>query len=399
MAPALRSRTALIAALLAAACGSRGEAEAEPRPVDTTTLADDRLADAVLAECHSPLRDDMTRVAATVTFANGEVVQLFAHLPDQLRVQSAGVRLTKNGERVVRFDDPDQPVDAATRTRVAQLATLLDAAAFGPLHRAQRCERTGPAGFAVTTSEGTRVAVELRPHTLLPARLQFPDAVVAVHGYLRTPTTWIARDLEHGALGHCRIVFDSNAIVWDRDFFAPGQPPKHDARPEAMRLVPGGTPEGNSPTPILVTTPALRWAVVRDPGDWAGRVAAYRPLHEELTRQDQQIAGFPVFWQEQDARWLAAPFRQRDGGPAFVAPEHWTIRELPTARWLVVYPPTGDLAQRVADGEQRLRAACTAQQLQPVGPITHQPFVHLQEGEPPAARLAAPTVRMAVRIE
>ena len=86
-------------------------------------------------------------------------------------------------------------------------------------------------------------------------------------------------------------------------------------------------------------------------------------------------------------------------GPDFAAPAEWTVQALPAARWLVVYPPDGDLAQKRAAGERLLRDALAARHLTSVGPIVTQPFVHLEDGLPPADKLAAPTVRMAVRLE
>jgi hypothetical protein len=122
-------------------------------------------------------------------------------------------------------------------------------------------------------------------------------------------------------------------------------------------------------------------------------------LHDELVRQDQAIAGFPVFFAENGRRWLAAPFRQRPEGGAFVPPRDWTLRDVPDSRWLVVYPPDGDLAHKVAEGERMLADALRARRATGNGPITSQPFFHLEEGEPPASKLAAPVVRIAVRID
>jgi hypothetical protein len=382
------------------ACGQQPHAAPLPTPraVDTAAIADEALVDAVLTECHAPLRGRMRRLVATVQFADGSPTQLFAELPDKLRVQAADARFLLVGDTIARLDEPERAPTAAEQRRVRLLQALLDAAAFGPLHRAAACRRTGPAAFALTTREGTEVGLELRPGTLLPRALRLPAGTITVLDYLHTPTSWVACELEAPELGRCRVVFDDGAVDWAKDFFALPEA-AHAPAANGTRITPSGRPEPQSATPTSVAVAALRWAVVRDPGDWPGRVAAYRPLHRELERQNQFVAGFPVFWREGDEAWLAAPFRQRESGPAFAAPSDWTVRELPDARWLVVYPRDGDFAQRCAAGERMLRDALAAQHLDARGPITAQPYVHLEEGEPTADKLAAPTVRIAVRIE
>lgn len=347
----------------------------------------------------------MARVAATVQLADGSDVQVFAELPDKLRVQTPAARYLLRGEAVVRLDEGAPAATAAEVLRVQQLRAVLDAAAFGPLHRATGCARLGPATFELTSAGGATTTLELRPGTLLPGSFRNAAGTVTIVDYLRTPTTWIARELELAApgqaqLGRCRVHFESGRIDWAADFFAlPGTAAATTPPADRPLLVPGASTEPQSPVPVLVDGKPLRWAIVRDPGNWPSRVAAYAPLHEELTLQDQAIAGFPVFWQEDGERWLAAPFRQRRDGAAFVAPKAWQVRDLPGGRWLVVYPAEGDLPQKIAAGERLLQEAMRAQRLTPQGPITAQPFFHLQEGEPPADKLAAPKVRMAVRVE
>ena len=157
--------------------------------------------------------------------------------------------------------------------------------------------------------------------------------------------------------------------------------------------------EPRSPVPILVEGKALQWIVFPDPGTWPERVAAYGPVHAEVARQDQQIAGFPLLFADGERRMMGLPFRQRPQGAALVAPKEWTIRSLPASRWLVVYPPDGDLAARLATGEKLLQAELARQDLRATGPIAAQPFLHLHEGEPAADKLTAPIVRVSVPVQ
>ncbi len=351
----------------------------------------------MLDECQRPLRGRMDRVSAIVTLPDGAEYQLFAQLPDQLRVQAGSERLLLVGDRIARIDG-DAAVPAADAARVRALRTLLDAAAFGPLQRATGCKRLGPATFALTQPAGGAVTLELRAQTLLPGALTLPGGTVRIVDYVPQPVTWIPRTVELDGLGRCRVHFVDAAVDWAEDFFRlpPEKAPKSDPGERTRVAVPGASREKRSPTPVAVDGRQSRWVVLADPGDWPGRVVAYQPVHAELERQGQLIFGFPHLWQQDGKRWLGVPFRAREGGKQFVAPAEWQIRDVPAARLLEVFPPTGDLAARIADGERLLQEAMKAQGLTAAGPITAQPYVHLDEGEPAAAKLAAPVVRLSV---
>ena len=372
-----------------------------PRAVDLTAIADGDLVDAVLDECQRPLRGRLDRIAAVVRLPDDTEVRLFAQLPDKLRAVSAGGSHLLLGEDVHRLGADTAgaaPPDEAERVRL--LRTLLDAALLGPLHRAQGCRRVGATEWEVTQPGGATARVVLLPDTLLPASLT--DARGAVHfvDYLRTSTTWMVRRATLAGLGECTLQFVVDDLAWAPDFFTPKrrETTTPDGEPERRRL-PVAAGEARSPDPFVAETAATDWVVVEDPGTWPARCERYAPLHAELLRQGQHVAGFPILWQEDGARWLAAPFRRRPDGAAFVRPAGWTIRSMPAGKWLVVYPPAGDFAARLADGERRLREALAARQLTAPGAIVAQPFLHLEDGPPPADKLAAPTVRVAVRIE
>ncbi|MBL9077906.1 MAG: hypothetical protein JNL08_10410 [Planctomycetes bacterium] len=397
MAQGVRTSSAVAASALLALAGC-GDAPATPTPraVDLAAIADAELVAAVLDECHRPLRGQLDRIAAVVTPPDGHQVQLFAELPRRLRCQTEqGSWLLVDDDAYRLGDDAAATVAAADRLRLQQLRTLLDAALFGPLHRATGCSRTGAATWQLAQPGGDPVTLALRPGTLLPAQL----GQVQVLDYLRTPTTWIVRRAALDGLGPCDVRFVFNDLAWAPDFFAP--PDRRDTAPRpatgTLRLPAQGS-EPRSPVPVLVDAPALRVIVRADPGDWPGRCASYAPLHAELVRQQQRVAGFAMLWQQDGRAWLAAPFRRRDDGPEFAPPAGWTVRDFEAGRWLVVYPQDGDLAARVATGTRQLQDALAAQRLTAAGPVLAQPFVHLEEGEPPASKLAAPTVRMSVPV-
>lgn len=398
MAQGVRSRLAVGAAvLLAGACGGSAPGngnDTTPRAVDTAALAAEELVAVVLAECHAPLLHTMDRVTAVVVLADGSEWQLFAQLPDRLRAQGPAGGFVLRGANVLPVDGDGAPPPPSTSDQLFALRALLDAAAFGPLHRATGCTRTGPASFVLAQPAGPPIEVELRPGTLLPARFRGPGHEVIVHDYLRTSTTWIVRTAELPPLGRCTLRLRLPDMDWAPDFFAPrsGAVP-----PDRPRLtLPGAGREPRPATPALVDGRPSRWIVVPDPGGWPARVAAYQPLHDELTRQDQQIAGFPYFWQQEGRRWLGVAFRRRAGGPEFEPPVGWRLRDVPAARWLEVFPPDGDLEARIAAGERLLQEALRAGGHEAAGPIAAQPYFHLDEGPPPAHKLLDPVVRLSV---
>lgn len=392
---------ALFALTLLAACGDPPAVippAAIPRAVPSASLDPTTLVDAVLDECHRPLRGKADRVAATIELPAGRSVQLFAQLPDDLRLQGDGEVLVLRGNDAARLAGGDSLLRPEEVARLRSLRTLLDAATLGPLHRANGCTRLGTHTFALAQPGGGSVELTLRPDTLLPAALFAGEDAVRLQDYLRTAaSTWVVQVAESKTLGRCKVRIDTGGITWNADFFAlPGE-----TKPAGNRRVvtPGVQVESKSPTPILVDGQAVRWVVIDDPGDWGARTKQYAPLFAELQRQQQANAGFPVLFREQDRAWLAAPFRQRVKGPALAAPAGWQLRDFAPGKWLVVYPADGDLAARIAAGERMLRAAVESSGLTPRGPITAQPYLRLEEGEPAADKLAAPTVRMALPVQ
>lgn len=386
----------MLTAILFAACSDPATA---PRAVDTTTLADERLVDAVLDECHRPLRGQADRVAAWIELPDGSELHAFARLPHDLRVQGPKGQRLLCGDAVSGFGGAGNAPTEAEGAQLRALRTLLDAVVLGPLHRSRGCRRVGPTTFVLQQPDGTETELELRGGTLLPIRLGRGQDLVLLDEHLHTAAgTWIAQVASSAALGRCRVRIELGGVAWAPDFFTlPG-----DARPATTRPItaPGVVVETRSPTPILVDAPAVHWVVLADPGGWAERTAAYTPLHAELQRQQQSIAGFPVLFHDDDGQArLAAPFRRRKDGPEFSPPAGWRLREFAAGRWLVVYPADGDLAGRLAAGDRLLRSAASERGLRVRGPLTAQPHVHLEEGPPTAAQLAAPVVRMALPVE
>jgi hypothetical protein len=385
--------------LLLAACGDEPAVTPAPartpRPVAADELPETSVAAAILAECHAPLRGRMDRVAVTITRPDGTTLQAFAELPQRLRVQSRDGTIVLDGEQVDRLDGA--AVDAATAAATRELRDLVDAAAFGVLHRAEACRRSAPGTYVLTTAGG-EATVTLRPGTLLPATITAHGATFRIDEYLTTSTTFVARVLTAPTLGRCRIVFEQGDLAWATDFFRPTPP----ERPDGSRTrlpSPGSGAEPRSPTPIVRDQAELQLACVRDPGDWPARAAAYAPLHAELERQGQHIAGFPVFFHADGADWLAAPFRRRPDGAAFASPSGWDVRPVPAARWLVVYPAGDGLDARRAAGERSLQQVLAEGGHTAAGAVQWQAFLHLEDGIPPPAKVATAVLRMAVRLQ
>lgn len=384
-------------AILIAACSDPANA---PRPVDTAALDDVRVVEAVLDECHRLLRGQTDRIAAWIELPDGSALRAFARLPHDLRVQGPMGQQLLCGDTAARLGGASTALTDAEQAQLRALRTLLDAVVLGPLHRSQGCRRLGPTTFALQAAGGgTETELELRAGTLLPIRIGRGADAVQLDDHLHTAAgTWLAQTASSATLGRCRVRIELGGVTWAKDFFTlPGE-----AKPPTTRpmTAPGVVVESRSPTPILVDAQAVRWVVLADPGGWPERSTAYTPLHTELQRQQQSIAGFPVLFRDDDGQdRLAAPFRRRKDGPELAPPAGWQLREFAAGRWLVVYPADGDLLARLAAGERMLRRAAQERGLRIRGPLTAQPHVHLQEGPPDAERLAAPVVRMALPVE
>ncbi len=368
----------------------------QPPVVDLAAIPDAELVDRVLATCHGPLRGDMDRVQVRLTLGDGTRIDAHADLPDKLRVVSEQGAFLLTAAGAFGLGAAPRRATEEERGWLEQLRGLTDAAALGPLQRATGCERAADGTFRIAQPGGEVIELRLRKDTLLPARVG--DVTIVDH--LRTSAAWITQTADHPVLGRVQVYFENADVRHAADFFTPP-----DLGDNATTKDPGtGTPRirvggpEKPATPIARVAKATRWLLLPDPGDWEARHAIYTPEHDRLVAQDQRIAGFPIFAMIDGKPRLAVPFRQRPGGPAATLPNDAEVHELDRGRELEVYPQGGDLATKRAAGERALRAYLDANGLEAIGPIACQPYVHLHEGTPDAARLRDVKVRMSVRI-
>jgi hypothetical protein len=400
-------RLALATLLFAALGGCRGsaaDADAAAREVDTAAMAPEAVIDAVLHECHGEL-PGWDRVLVQVTLPDGKLVQVRGRLPDLLRMHATDgtVWLLRDGGAFLLPDDgTSKPLASGELARARALAALCDAAALGPLHRRTAVTRTGPASFALAQPDGTEWQLELEPRRLLMARLRSPDGEVHVLEHLHRPTTWIVCKAEIAPLGACKLVFETTDLrIDDADYALPtpatttGLAPKDD-RATGKEVVVGGEERPAVPTPI--PGEARQALFVDDPGDWAQRAAAVQSALKVLEAAGQKLFGNVGFLTENGRARLFVPFKPRDGKPAFAPPAGADVREVLGSKLLVVWPPTGSYDARVAEGTRLLTAALRERGLTAAGPILAQPSLHLEDGAPPADKLASPKVRVAVAV-
>jgi|GEM_PF-5248990 len=377
--------------------GRRGAAKtpAGARAVARGSVLPTELQRAILEECHRPLLRRMQRVKATATTSAGEQVLVQANLPELGRVREGRSEWLLRDGRVQSLDGDLAAPDQSKRVR--DIITVVDAAAFGPLHRAQSCVQDGE---AYTLRDGDQsVTMALYADTLLPASFTIEGVTITIEDYLHTPTSWVARGLRHPRLGLCRVVFEDGGIQFPPDYFTTTR--DRDGTRAAIRApIPGAVIETQSPTPIVVEGKATQLVLMPDPGEWSTRHEPYREVIEALQAQGQRVAGFPcIFVGDQHRGMLAAPFRRREGGPAFTPPADYVLGDIPAGRLLVVYPTGGDLDARVLAGKRLLARALANRKLTAQGPMIAQPFMHLHEAPPTAAKLAEAKVRVWVRIE
>ena len=370
------------------------------RQVAVAAIADEQLVQAVLDECHGPIQRRMQQVQVTVTLPDARRLLVHADLPDRARVHAGNRDYVWVEQEVHRIDsdgNSDASNDDQDRARIAPLAGLVDAIAFGPLYRATHCQRVG-ADFLLTDAAGTKTTLQLHDGTLLPRALIYAHATVRFDAYLRTKTTWVVNRATTKVLGTCDAIFEDGGVLFGQKFFATSDGKA--ASKDAVRMTaPGVVRERESATPIVVTGRAAQWVVLAAPEDWSDRHAIYKPVHQALEAQDQMIFGFPMLWQEQGQQLLGVPFVQRKDGKALQPPADWQIRSSQETRQLVVYPQTGSLAERIRTGTELLQRAVANRKFQVLGPIIAQPFLHLHDGAPNQSKLQNCKVRVSVRIQ
>jgi hypothetical protein len=392
---------AIVFAPLAVCRRSGADADAQARDVDTAAMAPDAVIDAVLHECHGELQG-WDRVLVQVTLPDGRRFQVRGRLPDRLRMQATDGTtwlLRDGGAYVLRDDGSYKALALGELDQARALAALCDAAALGPLHRRTAVTRSGPASFALAQPDGSEWQLELEPRKLLVARLRSPDGEVHVLGHLHRTTTWIVRKAEIAPLGACDLVFETTDLVMDDADYALSKPaPKgdHPTGTNPVEVQVGGEDQPSKPTPI---TGEPRHAVfLDDPGGWEQRAAAVQTALKSLEAAGQKLFGNVGFLTENGRARLFVPFKPRDGKQAYRPPAGTDVREVLGGKLLIVWPAAGSYEQRVADGERLLTAALRERRLTAAGPIFAQPLLHLDEGVPPADKLAAPKVRVAVAV-
>lgn len=384
------------------------------RRVDREQVAADKLVQAVLDECHRPLAKRMDRVKASVTLPNKRRLLVQADLPDLARVHEGTRDFLWANQKVHRLDpgatgEPGDSGDsgdpgtegAADRARIIPLLVrIVDAVAFGPLYRASKCQKSGD-DFLLTDHDGVTTTLHLHANTLLPSALTYADqTTVRFDGYLRTKSTWVVNKATLAGLGTCDTIFEDGGLMFATDFFTPPDSASQPQPGEHVRMTsPGAARESEPATPITVARKAAQWVVLSASDDWVQRHQVYAPVHAALEAQNQQIFGFPMIWQSEGKTFLGVPFRPRNPDKALHAPAGWALEQCPETMQLVVYPPSGSLADRIRTGTAQLQRAAANRKLKMIAPIVAQPFVHLHEGAPSAAKLADCKVRMSVRIE
>jgi hypothetical protein len=383
---------------LAGGCGDPAAERQEPTHVDLAALPEAELAGRVLDECQGPLRGGMHSVFAIVTLPDGGAEQVAVELPAALRTAGPAGQFVLNGGEAAAIGAAPRPATPAETAHLLALRELLAVATLDPLRHATSCRRVAAAAVALGGAEGSATRLELRPGTLLPQRFVFSSGAVTIDDWLRTPVAWMPARLTHPRLGTCQVRFERSGVRWEPDHFAPATPAPPSLDDPARIRIAAGAIQQRSAAPQLEAARATNWLVLDDPGDWAERAAVYRPLQDALLTEGQQIAGFPILTRIDGRDAFVIPFRPRSGTALPPVAASRRVLQLAAGHELVVHPTTGDFAERRAEGERLLRAALAAQGLEADGAIRCQPWLHLDEGTPDAAALAAPTVRMSVRL-
>lgn len=372
------------------------------RLVERESIPTEQLLAAILNECHPSLQKRMTRVKVTVTLPSKRRLLVQMDLPDCARIQEGKRDSLWVNNKIYRLDDTkgDTAKDIeANRALIQPLARMVDAIAFGPLYRATKSHRDGD-DVILTDQDGLTTTLQLHDNTLLPRALIYPDnETVRFNDYLRTKSSWIVKQATLAPLGTCDTFFEDGGLVFASNFFEPPGSSKQIDSERIRMTSPGVARESESTIPITVIGKAAKWVAMTSSNDWQQRHEMYAPVHAELESQNQRIFGFPMIWKNNGQTMLGVPFRKRDNGNEFTPPDNWDIASSPRTTQLVVYPPSGSVAERILTGTAQLQRSVANRRLKMIGPIIAQPFVHLHEGVPTKSKLADCKVRMSVRIE
>ena len=385
--------------------------ELAPATVDVSSLPAEEIPERVLRECHGAI-EGMDRVAARIWLPDQTMLKLFTRLPHELRIEypDGEVQIVDH-ERAARMDrDADQgatmqPLADEAAQRARAVRALIDIATLGPIRRATACERLGPNTFRLSQPEGEPWQLVLQPDSLLVESLSGDGCQATVDEHLLTKVSRIVRQLTMDPLGSCTVRLDSVDFQFEDALFRPDRQQTVQIKANGDSAAPPAFPllqmnrERRPTTPEATPTKELWWLVVQDPGDWEQRAQVVQQQLALLSEHGQKQAGFVGLLREDGTARLAIGFRQQDkNAPAFEPPAGWDVRHVPAQQALVVFPPTGSAEDRIDAGTRQLQDRLAEQGLRATSPILAQPYFHLNEGPPPADRLANPVVRVSVHI-
>ena len=346
-----------------AACGGGDDgADGVPAPQPQRAAERDPAATlaAILERCHGARRGDFDAVALELReAADGVATTVAARLPSQLRVTTAdGQSLVIDGDQVLRRTDSGavEPTDEATRTSMRQLAAAIGLLCLQPLERAEHVVRLAAdrIGFEVDGAEHELVH---HPSLDAPRELVGPNARVVFVEWYDSGTTLMPIVVDLAGLGRRHLRFLDVGVAFDDATFELGEPPKDGRRITLGGPAPSGTPRIESVDPVS-------WLMLRDPGDWPARYAAYRSAGQRLGPAGYGNGGDPLLVEDEAGSWFVVPFvTARDDPDEIALGADERIVERGAGQVVVIDATAGDFEQRVARAADSIRAFAAQQQL------------------------------------
>ena len=364
-----RRLTASTLTLLALVTPSCDRSQESPVEAGTDTRDASVVVDAILDRTQGARRGTFGRATLELReVRDGPATVVSFDLPDRMRVVDANGSWTlRVGDEVTTgtADEPSHAADDAHRATTATLCAAIATICLRPLERCARAERIDGDTLAITTRDGESFELDYDPALDATRRLRGPGVDVTIvedldrGGRARIP---VLVDIAGVGRRYLRFV-DTGIEFEERVFQSPDL-----GRPTAPEIVVGG-PARDLRARIQRLDP-VRWLMMPDPGDWAGRLELFHTAGGRLGPRGYGNGGDPFLVEDDAGAWFVVPFvpLRADAEDVPLDSEE-RITAATATRAVVADAPDGDWAERRREAQTAIDAFVADRKLTIGGPL------------------------------